>query len=147
MPPSQLFPGAISWRGIKTENFVIRGSGVTLKDTNSPFWISVNLSVSDTFKSCMKQDKWSFCVTISRREKGGAQPILSCVYLMVYLIMVDMSFSWNTDVFVFVFFCKTQVLDPTSRDLWCYQHCHISCCNHWKIRENRFLNPVSRFTL
>ena len=47
----------------------------------------------------MKQDKQSFCVTISRREKDGAQPIIS---YMVYLIKVDMSFSWNTDVFVSV---------------------------------------------
>ena len=38
----------------------------------------------------MKQDKQSFCVTISRREKDGAQSIIS---YMVYLIMVDMNFS------------------------------------------------------
>ena len=50
--------------------------------------MSVNLS--DTFKTLMKQDKQSFCVTISRRENDGAQPIIS---YMVYLIMVDLSFS------------------------------------------------------
>ena len=41
----------------------------------------------------MKQKKHSFCVTISRREKDGVQSIISC---MVYLIMVDMSFSLMT---------------------------------------------------
>ena len=40
--------------------------------------ISVNLS--DTFKTRMKQDKLSFCVTISRREKDGAQEITSYMY-------------------------------------------------------------------
>ena len=45
----------------------------------------------------MKEDKQSACLTISRREKDGAQPIISYT---VYLIKVDMSFSWNTDVFV-----------------------------------------------
>ena len=49
----------------------------------------------------MKQEKRSICVTISRREKDGAQPIISYMYLMVHLIMVDTSFTENTDVFVF----------------------------------------------
>ena len=73
-------------QNINTEDYVIRGSN--LKGHKPPFWISVNLS--DTFKTQMKQDKQSFCVTISRREKDGAQPIIS---YMVYLIKVDMSFS------------------------------------------------------
>ena len=38
----------------------------------------------------MKQDKPSFCVAISRREKDETQTIIS---YMVYLIMIDMSFS------------------------------------------------------
>ena len=43
-------------------------------------------------------------MAISRREKDGAQSIISC---MVYLIMVDMSFSLMT-----LFDCgKIQVLD------------------------------------
>ena len=48
----------------------------------------------------MKQGKESFCVTISKREKDGTQPIIS---YMVCVIKVDMSFSQNTDVFVSVF--------------------------------------------
>ena len=44
MCPSQLFPGAIPWRGINTENYVIRGSRVTFKDTNFSFG-SVSISV------------------------------------------------------------------------------------------------------
>ena len=69
MPPSQQIPDAIPWRGTNTEISVIRESGATLKDTNPPF------------------------VWLSRREKDGAQPIISYMCLMVYLIMVDMSFS------------------------------------------------------
>ena len=48
----------------------------------------------------MKQDKQSFCVTISKREKDGAQPIIP---YMVYLIKVYMSFHYNTDVYVSAF--------------------------------------------
>ena len=47
----------------------------------------------------MKQDKQSFCMTISRTEKDGTQPI---IFYTVYLIKVDMSFSLNTDVFISV---------------------------------------------
>ena len=65
---------------------LIRGSN--LKGYKPLFWISVNLS--DTFKTQIKQKKHSFCMTLSRREKDGATSIISC---MVYLIMVDMSFS------------------------------------------------------
>ena len=86
MPPRQLFSGAMLWRDINTKNSVIRGSN--LKEHKPLFRISVNLS--DTFKAQMKQDKRSFCVTICRKEKDGAQPIIS---YMVYLIKVVMSFS------------------------------------------------------
>ena len=34
-------------------------------------------------------------------------------------------------------FCKIQVPAPVSRDLWCHQYGHISCCNEWKIREKK----------
>ena len=74
------------WRDINTENFVTRRSN--LKGHKPHFSISVNLS--DTFKTQMKQEKQSFCVIISRKEKDGAQPI---IFYMVYLIKVDMSFS------------------------------------------------------
>ena len=85
MPTSRQFPAAICLRNINTENSVIK----------PPFWISVNFS--DILQTQMKQDKQSFCITISRREKHEAQPIIS---YMEYLIMVNMSFSQNTDVFV-----------------------------------------------
>ena len=38
----------------------------------------------------MKQDKQSFCVTISSWEKDGAQPIIS---YMVYLIIFEISLT------------------------------------------------------
>ena len=77
-----MLPGAIPWRGINIENSEIRGT--KCKGHKPPFWISVNLQVPD------EAGQASFCVTISKREKVGAQPIIS---YMVYLIMVDMSFS------------------------------------------------------
>ena len=45
----------------------------------------------------MKQDKQSFCKSISRGEKDWAQPIIS---YMEYLVLVHMNFSLNTDNFV-----------------------------------------------
>ena len=38
----------------------------------------------------MKQEKQSFYVTISRREKDGTRSVIFCV---VYLIMVDIKLS------------------------------------------------------
>ena len=93
VPPSQLFSGAIPLSG--TNRTIIRGSN--LKRHKPPFWISVNLR--DTFRTQKKQKKHSFCVAISRREKDGAQSIIPC---MVCLIMVDMSFSENTDDFFWI---------------------------------------------
>ena len=49
-----------------------------------PFWISVNLQVPD------EAGQASSCMTNSKREKVGAQPIISYI---VCLIMVNMSFS------------------------------------------------------
>ena len=65
-----------------TENFVIRGS--KRKGHKPPFWISVNLLVPD------EAIQASFCVTISQREKVGAQPVNS---YMANLVIVDVSFS------------------------------------------------------
>ena len=78
MSTSRLFPAAICLRNINTENSV----------TKPTFWISVNFR--DIFQTQMKQDKQSFCITISRREKDEVQPI---IFYMEYLIMVDTSFS------------------------------------------------------
>ena len=71
---------------ISKENSVIRG--INLKGYKPSFCISVNLS--DTFKSQMKQEKHSFCVIFSRREKDGTQAI---IFYIVYFIMADMSSS------------------------------------------------------
>ena len=38
----------------------------------------------------MKQDKQLFCLTISSKEKDAVQTI---IYYVVYLIMIDVSFS------------------------------------------------------
>ena len=79
-------------------------------------------------------------MAISRREKDGAQSIISC---MVYLIMVDMSFILMT-----LFGCgKIQVPDllqgisgGTSMVIY-----HVLTLE--KIREKKFFNSVSRFAL
>ena len=85
MPSNKLVSGALYWRGINTETFVIRG-GETWR-TQFSFWISVNLS--DTFKTNMKKNKQLFYVTILRREKDSAQPIASyLVYSRYKLILI-----------------------------------------------------------
>ena len=84
-PSRTLFPGAML--GVQTQR-ILSLEGLTLKDTSLPFW-SVSTLVTAS-KTQMKQGKQSFCVTISRRGKDGAQPFTSYV---VYLIKVDMSFS------------------------------------------------------
>ena len=62
---------------INTENAVIKGSNP--KGQKPPFRVSVNLS--DIFKTQMIQNKQSFCVTTSRREKDCTKPIIfmSCI--------------------------------------------------------------------
>ena len=47
----------------------------------------------------MKQDKQSFCVAITKREKDWTQPIIP---YMVYLTKTDISLSEITDAFAFV---------------------------------------------
>ena len=65
--PRKLFPGAIPWRGINTEKYVIRGSGVIWNDTNPPLG-SVSASVipsrpgwsrtSDPFVCLQTRKRW-----------------------------------------------------------------------------------------
>ena len=87
MPSNKLVSGALYWRSINTENFVIRGGGNNSWRTQFSFWISVNLS--DTFKTNMKKNKQLFYVTILRREKDSAQPIASyLVYSRYKLILI-----------------------------------------------------------
>ena len=74
---------------------LIRGSD--FKRNKYTSWISDIFNLSNIFKTHMKQDMQYFWVTISRREKDGAQPI---ILYMVYLIMVDMSFSWSNENYV-----------------------------------------------
>ena len=74
------------WSSKNTKNSVIKQSNP--EGQKSPFWISVN--ISDTFKTHMNLRNQHFCVTIFRREKDRTEPVIS---YLVYLIMVDMSFS------------------------------------------------------
>ena len=104
---------------------LIRGSNH--KGHKPPFSISVNLRY---LQDQMKQKKHSFCVTISRRGKDGIQSIISFV-LDHDWYEFQLKYWW-----LFLGFCKTQV---PSRDVWCHQNGHISCCNSWKIREKSYL--------
>ena len=72
--------------GAKTQR-TLSLEGVTLKDTNLPF---ESVSTSLTHQDPDEAGQAYFCVTISGREKVELQPIIS---YMMYLIMVDMSFS------------------------------------------------------
>ena len=77
------------------------------------------------------------------KEKVGAQPIIS--YIM-YLIIIDLSFSWNTDNFVLVFAkIKCHILfkgiyDATN--LVIYHTVTIA-----KSEKKNFLNSGARFHL
>ena len=75
--PSRLFPGVMLWRGMNTENSVITGH-------KTLFWISVNLS--DTFKIRSSPFVW-----LSPGQKK--MKLNQLLFYVVYLIMVDMSFS------------------------------------------------------
>ena len=79
-PPSQLFPGAIPLRGINTENSVIRGSAVTLKDTN-PVFGSLSTRTSDLF------------VLLSPGEKkdGPNQLFFICIWWCIWSWLIWVS--------------------------------------------------------
>ena len=69
-PPSQVFPGAIPRRGINTENSVIRGNGVTLKDRNPTFGsVSTPLILSRPG---------------GERKEGAIQLFLICIWWYIW---------------------------------------------------------------
>ena len=74
----------VPWRDINTENSVIRGS--PLKEHKSLFWISVNLS--DIFKTQMKLDRQSCCVTTLEEEKMNPNQLLLLWYICSWMIWV-----------------------------------------------------------
>ena len=137
-PPSQLFPGAMPWRSINTDNSVIRGSN--LKDTNLVFG-SVSTSV-----------------TPPRVDEAG-QAIFLCDYLQerniwrptnsfLYGAFDQGWFEFQLKYWRLCFsFCKIEVPDYVSRDLWYHQNWHVLYSNHWKFREKRFPNSASHFLL
>ena len=129
MLPNQLFPGAIPWRSINTENSVIRGSGVTLKDTNSTFGSVSTSAIPSRPEWSRTSDPFDL-----QERKRWAQ---TNHFLHVFDGVFDhgwYEFQLKYWCLCWVFFCKTQLPNSASKDLWCHQHCHISCSNHWKIR-------------
>ena len=129
------------WRNINTTNSVIRGG--SLKGHKPPFWSSVNLS--DTFKTQVKQDKQSFCVTISGEKKMAPNLLFLrwCIWSSIWCIWC-IWYEFQLKYWRLCFgFCKIEVSDSVSRDLWYHQNWHISCCNHWNFREKKFLNSAS----
>ena len=126
----------MSWRGINTENSVIRGS--YLKGCKPPFWISANL-------------RWH----LQDLHEAG-QAILLCDYnqerkrwdptnYSLYGIFDQdwYEFKWKYWRLCFAF-CKIEGPDSISRGSWCHQNWHISCCNHREFREQKF--PYFSFT-
>ena len=127
--PSQLFSGAIPWRGTSRE---LSLEVVVLKDTNL-------LSGSVSTSVITSRPRWSSksipFVWISPGEKKMEPNQLFLVWcIWSWLIWVSVKI-----LMTFFGFCKTQVPDLASRDLWWQQHGHISCCNSWKIREKSSL--------
>ena len=123
---SQLLPGAIHWRVINTENSIIRGSGVTLRDTN-PFFGSVSTL------SLPLRPEWSRISNPFVRLSPGEKKMGPQLIFFSHVFDGVFDHSWYTFQLKYwclcFFFCKTQVQDPA---LWCRQYCHISRCNHWK---------------
>ena len=116
---NQLLSGAMSCRGTNTEKSVIRESN--LEGHKSPFWIGVNLS--DTFKTWASNP---FVSIFLRVRKIGPN-----TFFFLSGVFDDGWYEFQLKYWCPCFvFCKIQVLDLVSRDPWCKQHWHISCCNH-----------------
>ena len=137
VPPSQLFSGAIPWRGTNRE---LSLEVVTLKDTNLPFG-SVSTSVTPS------RLRWSrksipFVWLSPGDKKMGMNQLFLVWCIWSWLIWVSVK------ILMTLFgFGKIQVPDSASGDLWWHQHGHISCFNPWKISAQNFFNSVSRFAL
>ena len=70
-----------------------------------------------------------------------ASPVLLDFYILFQIFCQDWRLIWvsvNTLTYCFGF-CKTEVPDSVSRDLWCHPNCHISCCNHWNSEKKSSL--------
>ena len=133
MSPSQLFPDSIPSRDTNTKNSVIRGIGVTSKDTNLLLG-SVSISVISS-NDLDEAGQVILLCNCFQGKKDEAQPIISfwrCIWS--WLIWVSVKILMSLLLFLF---CKTQVPDLVLRDIWWHQHCNISCSNHWKIKEKK----------
>ena len=94
--------------------------GVTLKETNLSFG-SVSTSV---IPQDSDEAEKAFLLCSGEKKMGPNQ-----LFLVWCLIMVEISFSLNTNNF-FLVSEKKQVSDPADRDIGWHQHGHISCFNH-----------------
>ena len=105
---------------------------VTLKDTNLPFR-SVSNSVIPS-KPRWRRKSIPFVGPSPGQKKMGPNQLFFVWCIWSWLIWVSVK-----RLMTFFGFCKIQVSDPASEDLWWDQHGHISCFNHWKIREESSL--------
>ena len=149
MPPSQLFPGAIPWRGKNTAKYVIIKSGIILKDTNPPFWISVNLR--DTFKTLMKQDKRSFCVRENSpgdKKMVPNQLALICIWWCIWSWLLWVSVETLMSLLFFFAKLKCQILLQGISDasnIVIYHIYHTVTID--KSEKRKLVNSDSRFIL
>ena len=113
---------------------------MTLKDTNFPFR-SVSTSVTPS------RPRWSRrsnpFVSLSPGDKKMAPNQLFLIWC-IWSKLIWVSVKILTSLFRFL---QIEVPNSVSRDLWCHQNYHISCCKHWKFREKKFLNLASYFIL
>ena len=109
---SPAVPSCYLWRGINTDNSVIRGSN--LKGHKPSFWICVNLS--DTFKTQMKQGNQSLlCDYFNERKRWVSTK--NFLYGVFDHDWYDFGLKYWC---LCIFFSKTQISDPASRDPWCH---------------------------
>ena len=133
---------AVLWyytlKGNKQRTLSLEGS--ILKETNLPF-------ESGSTSVIPSRPRWnrksiSFVWLLQERKSCGPT---SC---FLYGVFDHGWYEFQLKYWWFCFgFCRIQVPDPASRDLWWHQHGHISNCNHWKSVRKKFFNTFSRFTL
>ena len=97
--PSQLFPGTIPWSGINIKIPVIRGSRVTLKDTNTSFGL-VSTSV------ILSRPGWSRTsdpfVWLSPGEKKDVFDIFICIWWCIRSWLISVSVKILMSLFFFL---------------------------------------------
>ena len=115
------------WRGANRE---LLFKGATLKDPNFRFR-SVSTSVIPSRPGWSRKSIPFVWISPGQKKMGPNHLFLAwCIWSLLIWLSIKIMMT-------FLGFCKIQVPDPASRELWWHQQSHISCYNLWKIREKK----------